>query len=387
MPRTLAPLLFLPAFVACHRGAPPQAPAGYPPVPVTVVAVAPRDVPLDYSYLGRTEGSREVEIRARVAGFLEHRSFVEGTDVAAGAPLFELDARPLQAQRASSAADVTAAEARLARARRDVARLEPLVPEEAVSKREFEDAQAAERVAVAELAAATARLQQVEVDLSYTKVTAPIAGRIGRVLRPEGSLVGPTADGLLTNLIQLDPLYAHFHRSETQQQQFEADVASGRVVLPKDGFAVELQHRDGTVLAQGGRLDYVDGHLDETTGTIPLRATVPNPSARLRAGQSVQVVLRGAVLKAAITVPQRAVQEGPTGKIVMLAVAGPNGTVVEPRPVEVGEWVDLQGTGPERRSWVVRKGLSAGDKVIVDNLMRLRPGAPVTLDAAAAGGR
>lgn len=359
-----------------------------PPTPVTVATVSPTDVPITFEYLGRTEGSREVEIRARVSGFLDSRHFVEGTDVKKGALLFQLDPRPLQAQKTTAAAEVAAAEARIAQASREATRLQPLVAEQAVSRREYDDAESAHLVAIADLAAAKARLQQIEVDLGYTQVTAPIAGRIGRALRPEGSLVAPTADGLLSTLLQLDPIYVHFHRSELQQQNLERDLQTQRIALPANGqFAVEVQHRDGTVLASGGTIDFVDGRLDTTTGTIPLRATLPNPEVRLRAGQSVKVVLRGAVLKQAITVPQRAVLEGAQGKMVMLAGSHPDGGLIAvARPIEVGEWVDLPTTGPASRSWVVTKGLAEGDRVILDNLVRLRPGSPVALAAPAAPG-
>ena len=359
-----------------------------PPTPVTIAAVSPTDVPITFEYLGRTEGSREVEIRARVSGFLDSRHFVEGTDVAKGALLFQLDPRPLQAQKTTATAEVAAAEARIAQASREATRLQPLVAEQAVSQREYDDAESMRLVAIADLAAAKARLQQIEVDLGYTQVTAPIAGRIGRALRPEGSLVAPTADGLLSTLLQLDPIYVHFHRSELQQQNLERDLQTQRIALPANGqFAVEVQHRDGTVLASGGTIDFVDGRLDTTTGTIPLRATLPNPEVRLRAGQSVKVVLRGAVLKQAITVPQRAVLEGAQGKMVMLAGSGPDGGLVAvARPIEVGEWVDLPTAGPASRSWVVTKGLAVGDRVILDNLIRLRPGSPVALAVPAAPG-
>ncbi|MBE7420756.1 MAG: efflux RND transporter periplasmic adaptor subunit [Ideonella sp.] len=193
-------------------------------------------------------------------------------------------------------------------------------------------------------------------------------------------------DGLLTTLLQLDPIYARFQRSESQQRRLDDDLARGRLHLEAGGFTVELHHRDGTLLLEGGRIDYTDGRLDAATGTIPLRASLPNPGGRVLAGQAVTVVLRGAVHRNAIAVPQRAVMEGPQGKQVMVVANGDGEALVaQPRPVEVGTWIDLPGEGLEARQWIVTEGLQPGDRVIVDNLAKLRPGstiviAPVTAD-------
>lgn len=378
-------LLLCATVVACTRHQPPAAPMAMPPAPVTVVTIAARDLPATFRCLGRTEGSREVEIRARVDGFLDSRHFVEGTDVAAGDLLFQLDQRPLLAQQATALAEVQTAEARVAQTAREALRLRPLVDQQAVSEREADDADAAERIARAELAAARARLQQIDVDLGYTRVTAPIAGRIGRALRAEGSLVSP-ADGLLTTLLQLDPIYVRFHRTESQQRRLDDDVQQGRLQLPAAGFSVELRHRDGTLLLGGGTIDFRDGKLDSSTGTILLRATLPNAEHRVLAGQAVDVLLTGAVRRNAIAVPQRAVLEGPLGKQVLVAVAGEggNGLVAEPRPVEVGDWVDLPGEGADARQWIVTRGLQPGDRVILDNLVKLGPGSPVQIAPATA---
>ncbi len=382
--RLLGPILaiLLAVLPACRRSAPPSA-TPFAPLPVTVVVVAPRDIAVTFDYLGKTAGSREVEVRARVSGFLDRRHFVEGAMVAAGEPLFEIDPKPLQAQATAAAAEVAVADARWQQGTREAKRLEGLVADQAASQKELDDAVSATLVAKAQLASAQARLEQIELDLKYTHVTAPIAGKIGRALQPEGSLVDQGPSGLLTTLLQLDPIYVDFHRTENQQFAFDGDLASGRLSLPASGqLAVEVQHRDGTVLASGGTIDFTAGRLEPTTGTIPMRATLPNPEQRLRAGQAVKVVLRGAVLRAALTVPQRAVVESPRGKAVMVAVDKDGGTVFEPRVVEVGEWVLLPEEGPAARAWVIRKGLAAGDRVILDNLVKLTrmpPGLPVAI--------
>ena len=376
------------ALLAACAPPPPAASASMPPPQVTVVTLAPRDLPRDFEYLGRTEGSREVEVRARVQGYLESRHFTEGAMVQQGDLLFVIDPKPLQAQEAWAKAELAVAVAKEQQTSREAARLEPLVVDEAVTRKDRDDAVSADLIAKAALASAQAKLQQIQLDLSYTRVTAPIAGKIGRALRTEGSLVEPGDQGLLTTLLQLDPIYVGFQRSENQQFEFDRDCQQGRLVLPAGGrLEVEVRHRDGTVLATGGTIDFVDGRLDAATGTIPMRATLPNKELRLRAGQAVMVVLRGAVLKNALAVPQRAVVESPQGKAVLVAVDKGGKTVFESRPIEAGEWVDLPGEGPLAHGWVVKKGVAAGDRVIVDNLVllsRMPPGLPVRVVPPAA---
>ncbi|MGE3171386.1 MAG: efflux RND transporter periplasmic adaptor subunit [Planctomycetota bacterium] len=371
---------------ACHRNdAGGGAPPAMPPVPVTVELAAARDIPVPLEYLGRTEGAREVEIRARVGGYLESRHYDEGAMVAAGDLLFRIDPKPLQAQAASARADVATARAEVEQAEREAARLEPLLAEDAVTQKERDDAVSLARITRARLLAAEARLQQIELDLSYTDVTAPIAGKTGRALRDEGSLLAP-GDDLLTTLLQLDPIHVLFQRTENQQFAFDRDLQSGRMALPDGGaLAVEVRHRDGTLLADGGAIDFTAGRIDESTATIPMRAVLPNPDLRLRAGQAVRVVLRGAVLRNAIAVPQRAVVESTQGKIVWVVEDGKDGGLVAAqRPVEPGEWVLLDDTGPAARGWVIKSGIAAGDRVIVDNLIKLRPGGPVQIAPAGA---
>src|SRR5262245_39904586 len=219
------PLIAIPLFVVgCKPPAPQGAGAPMPPTQVSVVEVQPHDIPMTFEYLGRTEGSREVEVRARVAGFLESRHFVEGAMVKQGDLLFSIDEKPLRAQAEWARAEVSNAQAHADQTSREAARLESLIADEAVSKKERDDAQSAAQSAAASLTAAKARLAQIDLDLPYARVTAPIAGKIGRALRAEGSLVDSGDRGLLTTLLQLDPLYASFQRTENQQVAFDRDV-------------------------------------------------------------------------------------------------------------------------------------------------------------------
>lgn len=371
------------AMVGCSKGPDAGEHGGMgnmPPPQVGVLTVQPQTVPVTFEYTGQTFGSKEVEIRARVGGIIEKRLYEEGAPVRAGEVMFELDPKPLQAQVAAAEAEVATAEARAAQAAREAARLKPLLADRAVSQQEYDNTVSGQQIAAAGLLSAKARLQELRLNLGYTKVIAPVSGVSGRALKSEGSLVS-TADSLLTTLVQLNPLYVGFGPSENEQNAIDRDVAAGSLQLPKNGnFDVDIHGGEGGVLAKGGRLNFTDSRVSNTTGTVEMRAELPNPGSRLKAGQFVRVALHGAVRPNAIVVPQGAVLEGPQGKIVMTVAKDKDGkAVVAPRPVEVGEWVTLGGSDgkPATKAWVVTKGLAAGDQVILDNFVKLRPGAPV----------
>ncbi|MDB5800104.1 MAG: hemolysin [Rhodocyclales bacterium] len=368
----------------CSKGSGDQGHGGMgnmPPPQVGVVAVQPQNVPVTFEYTGQTFGSKEVEVRARVGGIIERRLYTEGAAVQAGQVMFELDPKPLQAQAAAAEAEVATAEARAAQATREAARLKPLLADRAVSQQEYDNTVSNQQIAAAGLLSAKAQLQELRLNLGYTKVIAPVSGMSGRALKSEGSLV-TTADSLLTTLVQLNPLYVGFGPSENEQNAIDRDVANGTLQLPKAGaFEVEIRGTEGGVLAKGGRLNFTDSRVSSQTGTVEMRAELPNPGGRLKAGQFVRVALHGAVRPNAIVVPQGAVLEGPQSKIVMTVGKDKDGkAVVAPRPVEVGEWATLDGVGgkPATKVWVITKGLAAGDQVILDNFVKLRPGAPVT---------
>lgn len=371
------------AVTACSKSSGEQGGGGMhnmPPPQVGVVAVQPVSVPVTFEYTGQTLGSKEVEVRARIGGIIEKRLYTEGAAVQAGQVMFELDPKPLQAQVAAAEADLATADARAAQASREAARLKPLLADRAVSQQEYDNTVSNEQIAAAGVLAAKARLQELRLNLGYTKVVAPVSGVSGRALRSEGSLVS-SADSLLTTLVQLNPLYVGFGPSENEQNAIDRDVANGSLQLPKNGaFEIEIRGGDGSLLAKGGRLNFTDSHVSNTTGTVEMRAELPNPGSRLKAGQFVRVALHGAQRQNAIVVPQGAVLEGPQGKIVMTVAKDKDGKdVVAPRPVEVGEWATLDGTNgkPASKVWVITKGLAAGDQVILDNFVKLRPGAPV----------
>jgi membrane fusion protein (multidrug efflux system) len=342
--------------------------AGRPPPEVSVVTVTPHAVPVSFEYVGQTAGSREVEVRARVTGILLSHNFKEGAAVKAGQSLFTIDPEPYKAALARAEADLAAARARREQARRDAARLKPLYAEKAVSQKQYDDAVSAAEIAAADAEAARARLAQARLDLGYTKVVAPISGVAGRALKSDGSLVsGP--DVLLTRVVQVDPIWVNFGIPDSDRERLRKEVASGRVELPGGGgMEVALRLADGTVYPHVGQVDFSDVRISPATGTQEARAELPNARGTLRPGQFVRVILKGATLAQAVTVPQRAVLEGPQGKFVYVVDAKDRAEV---RPVEVGEW--------SGESWIITGGLKSGERVIVDGVMKLGPGAPVTI--------
>jgi len=346
-------------------------PGGFGPAEVSVFTVEAKSLPASFEYTGQTVGSREVEVRARVSGILLKRNFTEGRPVKAGESLYTIDPATFAAALARSEADVAAAAARYDQAQRNAARLKPLYAEKAVSQKDYDDAISAENIGAADLKAARARLVQDRLNLDYTKVEAPISGVASRSQRSEGTLVsGP--DMLLTTVVQVDPIWILFGVPDNEAGRIRREVEAGRLQLPKGGsFEVEVRLSDGSVYQKKGKLNFSDIKVTPATGTRESRAEVPNPSGALQPGEFVRVILRGAVRPNATTVPQRAVLEGPQGKFVYVVS---DKSAAEARPVVLGEWAGNE--------WIVTEGLKPGDRVIIDGLMKLGPGAPVKVAEA-----
>ena len=337
---------------------------GMPPSEVTVTTATKQALPVTWEYVGQTAGSREVEVRARVTGILMSRNFKEGERVKKGQSLFTIDPKPFEAALARAEADVVAAEARYDQAKRNAARLRPLYAEKAVSQKEHDDAVSAEAIGAADVNAAKARLTEARLNLAYTKVESPLSGITTRALPSEGTLVsGPSV--LLTSVVQVDPIWVNFGIPDNEQARIQKDAQSGSLKLPRN-FEVELRLADGSVYPRAGKLDFADVRVSTQTGTREARAEVPNPDGYLRPGQFVRVVLKGATIPNAVTVPQRAVLEGPQGKFVYVV---DEKSTAQPRPVEAGQWSGDQ--------WIISSGLEGGERVIVDGVMKIGPGAPV----------
>jgi membrane fusion protein, multidrug efflux system len=347
---------------------------GMPPAEVSVMTVTPQSLPVSFEYVGQTAGSREVEVRARVTGILQTRNFKEGAQVRKGQSLYAIDPAPFQAIVARSEADVAAADARRDQAARNAARMKPLYAEKAVSQKEFDDAASAEAIAAADVKAARARLQEARLNLEYTRVESPVSGIAGRSMQSEGSLVsGPQV--LLTSITQVDPIWVNFGIPDNEQARLRKEVDAGRMTLPKNGSVeVAVQLADGTEYPRTGRLNFSDVRISPSTGTQEARAELPNPEGVLRPGQFVRVILKGAMRPNAVKVPQRAVLEGPQGKFVYVVNEK---SQAEVRPIEAGEWAG--------DAWIITSGLKAGERVILDGVMKLGPGAPVKVAEKADG--
>jgi membrane fusion protein (multidrug efflux system) len=372
--RLIVSMIVVLSLAAC--GKPPGGMSGFPPPEVTTVTVTAGDVPVESEYVGQVAGSREVEIRARVTGIVEKRLYEEGSRVNAGQPLFRIDPAPFAAQAASAEADAAAARSRLKQAEREYARLKSLVEMKAGSQKELDDAASLRDLSAAGLQAAEARLAGARTDLAYTDIRAPIAGMIGRALKVEGSMVTANNDNLLAVMSQTDPIYVNFGVSEADRIRFRQEIASGSLKLRKQGFVVRAKTADGNLLSQTGRLDFNDYKADADTGSFSARAVFANADNALSPGQFVRVVLSGAYRPRTVTVPQRAVMEGPAGKFVYVVGKGKQGEpIAELRPVMVGEWTQRAGEG---NLWVVKQGIKPGDQLIVDGVAKIfMPGTPV----------
>lgn len=356
----------------------------FPPPAVSVMEVVPHAVPVAREYVGQTMGSREVEIHARVNGIIEKRLYEEGAVVEAGAPLFRIDPRPFEVQVAAAEAELARARAQFARAERERARLEPLAEAKAVSRKEIDDARSEVALAAAAVDLAEAALRDARIRLDYTTVNAPIGGVTGIAHKFEGALVKAGADSLLTTIVQTDPIDVHFSISENEWLARQQQAAAGDLRVPAEGLLdIRVELADGTVLDRVGHINFSAARIDTDTGTYKVRARFPNEDGALKAGQFVRVHVNGMVRPEAVAVPQKAVLQGPLGKFVFVVGKDEKGApVAEVRPVEVGDWVSDAGD----RMWIVRSGLSTGDRVILDNFVKLRPGAPVAVIEAPEAG-
>ena len=355
------------ALVACGRakGGPEQ--PGFPPAQVTAIAVLPRTVAVPYEFTGRVQGSREVEVRARVSGILLERTYEEGRAVRKGETLFVIDPATYKADVQAAEASQVESKARQARADRDMARLEPLLAAHATSKKDYDNAVWEAEQARAGVLWAQARLDQAKLNLSYTRVEAPISGLSSRAEHSEGSLVAPGENGLLTHLSQVQPIWVRFSVSDQVLLALRKGVAEKRMTSPpNDKLEVELILPDGSLHPERGRVNFSDSLIDTATGSVGLRAELPNRAGTLIPGQFARVRLLGIERPDAILVPQRSVQTGQSGKFVF--VVGADGKA-EARPIQVGDWLG--------KDWIVESGLAAGDRVIVDGTVKVRPGAPV----------
>jgi len=333
-------------------------------MPVTVISVDPKSVPISAEAVAQTEGAREVEIRPRVGGILLKRLYEEGAAVKAGQPMFLIDPIPYQNALAQAKAQLTEQKARIEQTRREENRLQELLSTKSISQREYDNAVSENAIANATLQQAQVRVRDAKLNLSYTTVTAPVKGISGRRQLSEGVLVQANTS-LLTTIIQLSPIWVRFSLSDNEL------IKLGGYLSEQNVINITLILPDGTEYDQSGKLNFAARQIDPSLGTQQLRATFDNSAQRLLPGQFVRVRVTTGEHKGVFLVPQVAVLTSDLGRAVYV-VNEKNEAIM--RPVVTGNWIG--------KDWVILEGLKAGDKVIVDNLIKLRPGTPVSPHSA-----
>lgn len=354
-------LLSLLAVLGCGKKEPPPP----PPPDVKAATVLQKDVPIYVEAIGQTRGSTEIEVRARVEGFIQTIDFKEGNPVRKGQLLYTIEPSQFEAALAQAKGALAEAEAQLARAKQDVVRYEPLVAKNAISRQDYETAVVVQKAAEASVEAAKAAAERAQIDLGYAKVVAPEAGMVGKTEVYPGTLVGRGQSTLLTHISQIGTIHVRFTIPE-RDYLYYARRAQERGVSETQRLPYELVLADGSVHPRQGQLVFVDRNVDPQTGTILLEAAFPNPGGLVRPGQYARVRVAVEMKKGAILVPQRAVAE--LQGIYNVAVVGGDDTI------------DLRMVTPAQRIgtlWVIDSGLKAGERVVVEGLQKVRAGVKV----------
>lgn len=340
-----------------------------PPPEVTVLTVVEKDTPMSFEYVGKTVSSRKVEIRSRVEGFLEKRLYEEGSRVEAGQPMFQMDAKPFEADVLAAKAGLAQQQARLKTATINLNRVRPLAKKKAVAQKELDEAEGNYYAAAAAVEAAKASLTQAELKLGYTLIKSPVSGLSSYATQQEGAYIGVGTGSLLTYVAQINPMWVELSISENQMLSFAKQKKAGLLRPPdNDRFTIKLLLADGSEYRHQGVVTFADASISEETGTFLIRAEVANPDNLLRPGQFVRVLMQGAVRPKAVLLPKIAVQQGKNGSFVWVI---DDKQEVQYREVTPGPWQGDQ--------WFIDDGLKAGDRVVVHGASKLRPGTPVRI--------
>ncbi len=350
-------------FLGCHQ----EKPAPHiPSIEVAVEKIEHKTIPAVFEYIGVIQSSHEVEIRARVTGYLETIGYLEGSYVQKGDLLFQLDPRPFQAGLAKARAQLAREQAVVWQAERAVKRFTPLYEQKAASQRDLDNAIASQMSAQAQVMEAQAQVADADINLSYTTIRSPVSGLASQAKYRVGSLISPAQD-LLTTVSVLDPIWVNFSVSEQDILSSQDEISKGTLIFPPhEEFQIELILADQTVFPEKGIVNFASPSYSQKTGTLMVRAVLPNPREILRPGQFVRVKIYGATRPNAIVVPQQAVQQGQNGSFVFIVNAH---NQAEVRLIDPGPW--------EGDNWVIWKGLNAGDLVIVSGVNKVLPGSPV----------
>ncbi|SEL93187.1 membrane fusion protein, multidrug efflux system [Xaviernesmea oryzae] len=358
-----------------------QAAPAMPPAQVAVVTAKSESLPIINELPGRIAATRIAEVRPRVSGILIERVFEQGSTVKQGDVLYRIDPAPFQVQVESAQATLERAHAAQLQARQTAERQEQLRRSNVSSQQAFDEAQALLAQAQADVRVAEAGLATARLNLEYASVTAPISGRIGRALITEGALVSASGSENLATIQQLDPVYADFTQSATDLIRLRRALKDGQMMTADNEAEVQLVLDDGTLYPQKGKLLFTEAAVDETTGQVTLRGEFPNPNGDLLPGMYVRVQIQQGVDRNAIAIPQQAVQRDAGGRAQVFVVNGDK--KVEMRTIGLGRTLGAR--------WVVNDGLKAGDRVIVEGVQKIGPGAAVepsewNPNAAAEGG-
>lgn len=334
---------------------------------VQVLQLEPKNVPLSFEFAARAQGSKETEVRARVGGILQSRNYVEGSKVEAGSVLFQIDPEPYKVALSQAKAKLAQNEAQLKAAETQWQRIEKLFGQKVVSEKSRDDARANLDALRATTALAQAEVDSAQLNLDYTTVKAPIDGVTSMEAQSEGSLIA--VNGLLTHITQLDPIYVIFSASENEMLSLTNMVDRGLIRNPqnKNEIVAKVKFGDDTVYPLDGRINFITPNVDETTGTLKLRAVFPNPKGRLKPGQFLRLVMEGLTRVDALVVPQEAIMQGANGSYVYRVN---DNNMIESVNVQTG-MIDSDG------GWIIDNGLKAGDRVVVSGVMKLRQGMTV----------
>lgn len=337
--------------------------AAMPAMPVSVVEMKPTSVPIRAEAVAQTEGAKEVEVRPRVGGILLKKLFQEGEPIKTGQVMFQIDPVPFQIAVQQAEAQLAQQKARIIQTQREADRLKGLLDTQSISQREYDNAVSDNAVATASLLQYEALLREAKLNLSYTSVTAPTSGIAGRFQFSEGALVSANTS-LLTTIVQLSPIWVRFSLSDSELATLGGKLNSQSVKN------VQLVLSDGTEFPESGKLNFSASEIDPALGTQQLRAVFDNADRSLLPGQFVRARVTTGTRDGVFIIPQTAVLTGDQGKFVYVVEKDANGKeVANIRPIQEGNW--------EGDNWIILGGLKEGDKVVVDNLIKIRPGAPV----------
>jgi membrane fusion protein, multidrug efflux system len=337
-------------------------------VEVTVLTVEPRDVSITFEFVSRTQSSHLVNIQARVSGFLDNQVYKEGAFVKKGDILFVLDKKPFQVQVDAAQAALDRQNAAMENAKLNLARVKPLVEQNALSQKDLDDAKSNFETSSASVEEAKAKLETAQLNLSYCTIFSPIDGITSAALKQEGSYVD-VADSRLTTVSALSPIWVNFSLSDYQLQKFRNQKAENHLLLPQnDEYVIKVIQSDDSLFPYQGKITFSDPSYNIDTGTFLIRATVDNPQSVLRPNQYVTVKVEGVKRPNALLVPQRAVQQSAKGSYVWVVNQE---NKVEFRPVTAGDW--------HESDWFINEGLHPGERVVVDGNLKLLPGALVKI--------